>query len=330
MSSETRQRKPGTPTILLAAGIVVGFVGLVMLLLGIVGTAPTSFTIPGLKIDIATNSVAFVVAFLGFGVAVAALALSRAYAKGQAAETRRVIENGSSREPRLGGGRGSFSVDIILLGAQGIGKSTQAELLSQKVDLKPLATGDLLRDAVERNTPSGTAARQYYDRGELVPDEIILTMILEHFDQLEGKRGIVLDGFPRTNAQADALDGALALRGRQVNWVIYLDTTREFLLERLSARYICKAHGHIWNVKTLPPKVPGICDLDGSPLYQRSDDSGEAVQKRLDIFFNETIHLVKYYETRGKLLRIDGSKSVQEVSTAIIDALVSRGIAPVW
>jgi adenylate kinase len=317
MSSETRQRKPGTQVILLAAGLVVGFVGVVLLLLGSWATAPTSFKLPGMNIDISTISVALVVTFLGFGLAVTVLALSVMRARGQAAERRTVMKGGSS------------SLDIILLGAQGIGKSTQAELLSRRFDLKSLASGDLLRDAIERNTPSGTAARHYYDRGELVPDDIILTMITEHFDQLEGKRGIVLDGFPRTSAQADALDGALALRGRQVNGVIYLDAPREFLLERLSARYICKAHGHIWNVRTLPPKVPGICDLDGSPLYQRGDDSGEAVQKRLDIFFRETVHLVEYYETRGKLFRIDGSKSAQEVSEAVADALVSRGITPV-
>ena len=318
MSSEMSQRKPVTSTILLAAGIVVGFVGLVILLLATGGIAPTSFKLPSMNIDFSTISVALVVTFLGFGVAVTGLALAVTYARGHAADRRKVMKDGSS------------SLDIILLGAQGIGKSTQAELLTRKFDLKSLATGDLLRDAIERDTPSGKAARQYYDRGELVPDDIILGMITEYFDQLEGMRGIVLDGFPRTTVQADALNAALALRGRQVNGVIYLDAPREFLLERLSARYICKAHGHIWNVRTRPPNVPGVCDLDDSPLYQRNDDTGEAVQKRLDIFFHETIHLVEYYEARGNLFRIDGSKSAQEVSEAVIDALVSHGITPVW
>jgi adenylate kinase len=221
------------------------------------------------------------------------------------------------------------NMNIILIGAQGSGKGTQTELLSREFDLKSLASGELLRDAMERHTPSGQRARPYYDRGELVPDDIIVDMIVEHLDDLEDKRGVVLDGFPRTHAQAYALDVALVQRGQRVNWAIYLDVPREMLLERLSGRYICKAHGHVWNIRTRPPKTPGICDLDGSPLYQRNDDTGEAVQKRLDIFFKETIHLVKYYEAVGKLLRIDGSKSIQEVNEAVFNALRNHGMSPV-
>jgi adenylate kinase len=221
------------------------------------------------------------------------------------------------------------NMNIILIGAQGSGKGTQAELLSREFDLKSLASGELLRDAMERNTPSGQKARPYYDRGDLVPDDIIIGMIVEHLDELDGKRGIVLDGFPRTNAQAYALDVALVQRGQQVNWAIYLDAPRELLVERLSGRYICKAHGHVWNIRTRPPKTPGICDLDGSPLFQRNDDTGEAVQKRLDIFFRETIHLVEYYEARSKLVRIDATKSIQEVNEAIFAALKKNGVTPV-
>ena len=223
----------------------------------------------------------------------------------------------------------NVNMNVILIGAQGSGKGTQAELLSREFDLKSLASGELLRDAIERKTPAGLKARPYYDRGDLVPDEIIVAMIVEQLDQLEGKRGIVLDGFPRTKAQAEALDLALVNRGQRVNCAIYLDVPREMLLERLSGRYICEARGHVWNVRTRPPKTPGICDLDGSPLKQRSDDTGEAVQKRLDIFFNETIHLVEYYEARGKLIRIDGSKSIQEVNEAVLNALKSHGMTPV-
>jgi adenylate kinase len=218
-------------------------------------------------------------------------------------------------------------MNVILIGAQGSGKGTQAELLSREFDLKSFASGELLRDAMARNTPAGKAARPYYDRGELVPDEIIVAMIVESIYKLEGKRGFVLDGFPRTNAQAYALDVALVQRGQQVNCALYLDVPRDLLLERLSGRYICKAHGHVWNIRTRPPKTPGICDLDGSPLFQRSDDTGEAVQKRLDIFFGETIHLIEYYEARGKLVRIDGTRSIQEVNEAVVAALKARGVA---
>jgi adenylate kinase len=152
---------------------------------------------------------------------------------------------------------------------------------------------------------------------------------IEHLDELDGKRGIVLDGFPRTNAQAYALDVALVQRGQQVNWAIYLDAPRELLVERLSGRYICKAHGHVWNIRTRPPKTLGICDLDGSPLFQRNDDTGEAVQKRLDIFFRETIHLVEYYEARSKLIHINAAKSIQEVNEAVFNALRNHGMSPV-
>jgi adenylate kinase len=221
------------------------------------------------------------------------------------------------------------NMNIILIGAQGSGKGTQAELLSREFDLKSLASGELLRDAMERNTPSGQKARPYYDRGDLVPDDIIVGMIVEHLDELDGKRGIVLDGFPRTKAQAEALDMALVQRGQWVNGAIYLDAPRELLVERLSGRYICKAHGHVWNIRTRPPKTPGICDLDGSPLFQRNDDTGEAVQKRLDIFFNETIHLVEYYEARSKLIHIDASRSIQEVNETVFNALRNHGMTPV-
>ena len=221
------------------------------------------------------------------------------------------------------------NMNVILIGAQGSGKGTQAELLSREFDLKSLASGELLRDAMDRNTPSGQKARPYYDRGDLVPDNIIIGMIVEHLDDLDGKQGIVLDGFPRTNAQAYALDVALVQRGQQVNWAICLDAPRELLVERLSGRYICKAHGHVWNIRTRPPRTPGICDLDGSPLFQRNDDTGEAVQKRLDIFFRETIHLVEYYEARSKLVRIDATKSIQEVNEAIFAALKKNGVTPV-
>jgi adenylate kinase len=220
-------------------------------------------------------------------------------------------------------------MNVILIGAQGSGKGTQAELLSREFDLKSLASGELLRDAIARKTPAGKAARPYYDRGDLVPDEIVVAMIIESIGHLDGKHGFVLDGFPRTNAQAYALDMALAQRGLRIDWVIYLDVPRDILLERLSGRYICTAHGHIWNVRTRPPKTPGVCDLDGSELFQRSDDTGEAVQKRLDIFFRETIQLVEYYEAVGKLIRIDGSKSIQTVNEAVFAALEAHGMTPV-
>lgn len=211
-------------------------------------------------------------------------------------------------------------MNIIMIGAQGSGKGTQAEVLERTFGLKPCASGDLLRDHIARQTPLGVAAKPYVERGDLVPDELVVQMILD-FTRSQGSEGIVLDGFPRTTAQAEKLDVDMASMGQKIDRVIYLEVPREPLLDRLSGRYICRAHGHVWNIKTRPPKVAGICDIDGSELYQRSDDTPEKIARRLDIFFNETIKLLDYYQRQGKLLRVDGAQPIDEVSRIIVTAL---------
>ncbi len=211
-------------------------------------------------------------------------------------------------------------VNIIMIGAQGSGKGTQAETLERELSLKPCASGDLLRDHIARATPLGRAAQPYVERGDLVPDELVVQMILD-FIRSKGSVGIVLDGFPRTTGQADKLDADMARMGQKIDRVIYLEVPREMLFERLSGRYICRAHGHVWNIKTRPPKVPGICDSDGSELYQRSDDTPEKITRRLDIFFSETIKLLDFYQAQGKLLRVDGAQPIDEVSRTILAAL---------
>jgi adenylate kinase len=208
-------------------------------------------------------------------------------------------------------------MNLILIGAQGSGKGTQAQLLSEQLHLKPCASGELLRDAIMRKTPLGLEAKPYYDRGDLVPDALVISMILEAMQDLDGARGIILDGFPRTIPQAKALDVALQEQGKRIDCVVYLDVPREILLERLSGRYVCRAHGHVWNIKTHPPKVPGICDYDGSELYQRSDDTPEKIERRLAIFFNDTIHLLDYYGNQNKVVRVDGTREIDEVNRAI-------------
>ena len=176
-------------------------------------------------------------------------------------------------------------MNIILIGAQGSGKGTQSELLAKELRLKPCSSGELLRAAIAANTPAGQAAKPYYERGDLVPDALVIEMILEAMRNLGDARGIILDGFPRNLAQARALDERLPALGTRVDRAVYLDVPREILLDRLSGRFICRANGHVWNIKTKPPKVPGICDYDGSELYQRSDDMPEKIARRLDIFF---------------------------------------------
>lgn len=214
-------------------------------------------------------------------------------------------------------------MNIILIGAQGSGKGTQAEKLSLALGVRHVASGDLFRKAQEERTESGLKAKIYLDRGELVPDNLTIAMILERIAQPDCIAGVLLDGFPRTIAQAQALDTNLHNIRQHIDQAIYLEVPREELLKRLSGRYICRAHQHVYNVETRPPKVSGVCDLDGSPLYQRSDDKGEAVQKRLNIFFHETIHLINYYSRQKKLTTIDGNQGIDQVHMDLLSAIKS-------
>ena len=212
-------------------------------------------------------------------------------------------------------------MNIILLGAQGSGKGTQAEMLSRELHLKPIASGELLREAMAAGTPLGQRAKPYYDAGNLVPDEIVIGMILESMRQLGGAHGIILDGFPRNIAQAEALDRALAASDQRIDAVVYLEVPRDMLEDRLLNRYVCEAHGHVWNIKTHPPRVDMLCDFDNSPLIHRSDDTPEKIQRRLEIFFTETIQLTGYYTHEGKLVRVDGAADIAHVNHAILAAL---------
>lgn len=207
---------------------------------------------------------------------------------------------------------------IVLIGAQGSGKGTQADLLSENLGVAHIASGDLFRKAIDEKTALGLQAKVYIDRGELVPDDLTVAMILDRLEEPDCARGVILDGFPRTIAQADALDKGLRTAGKQIDLAIYLDVPRQELLARLAGRYICKANQHVYNIYTHPPKVPGVCDIDGSPLYQRSDDTGEAVQRRLDIFFNETIQLLDYYDRQGKLVKVNGNQSIDQVQADLL------------
>jgi adenylate kinase len=212
-------------------------------------------------------------------------------------------------------------VEIILIGAQGSGKGTQSEMLAQALGVPHIASGDLFRKEIEEETEVGLEARKYIDRGNLVPDDLTVAMILSRLRQPDCQPGVLMDGFPRTIAQAQALDEGLREFGKQINVVVYLHVPREELLQRLSGRYICKANQHVYNIYSRPPKVAGVCDLDGSELYQRSDDVGDAVQRRLDIFFNQTIHLLDYYGEQGKVVKVDGNQGIQEVHQALVNAI---------
>lgn len=214
---------------------------------------------------------------------------------------------------------------IILIGAQGSGKGTQAIMLSQALGVPHVASGDLFRKAFDDKTELGLQAKAFLDRGELVPDDLTVAMVLGRLEEPDCAQGVLLDGFPRTIAQAQALDNGLQGAGKRIDVAIYLNVPREELLKRLSGRYICRANQHVYNINTRPPKVAGVCDLDGSELYQRSDDVGEAVQKRLDIFFNETIKLLDYYGSQHKLEEVDGNQNIDQVQQLLLDTIRNRG-----
>jgi adenylate kinase len=215
-------------------------------------------------------------------------------------------------------------VYIILFGAQGSGKGTQAELLSQTLGVPHIASGDLFRKAIDEKTELGIKAKAYIDRGELVPDDLTVTMVVKRLEEPDCSQGVLFDGFPRTVAQAEVLDKGLQGVGKQIDLAIYLKVPRAELLKRLSGRYICRAKQHVYNVNTHMPKVAGVCDIDGSELYQRSDDTGEAVQKRLDIFFNETIRLLDYYGNQKKLVEVDGNQDINEVQQSLLSVIRAR------
>jgi len=215
-------------------------------------------------------------------------------------------------------------VYIILVGAQGSGKGTQAEMLSETLGIPHLASGDLFRKAIDEKTELGLKAKVYIDRGELVPDDLTVAMVLGRLAMPDCAQGVILDGFPRTVAQAQALDNGLQEARKQIDIAVYLKVPREELLKRLSGRYICRANQHVYNIYSNPPKVPGVCDIDGSELYQRPDDVGEAVQTRLDIFFNETIQLLDYYGSQHKLAEVNGNQGIDQVQGELLETIQKK------
>jgi adenylate kinase len=210
---------------------------------------------------------------------------------------------------------------IIMLGAPGAGKGTQADILSQEMDLPHIASGDLFRQALEERTKVGLLAKSYMDKGELVPDEIAIKMILERINQSDCASGCIFDGFPRTLHQAKVLDEALKGQGKSIDKAIYIEVPNEELVKRLSGRWICRTCQTPYHIISSPPKTPGKCDKCGGELYQRSDDREETVKERLSVFFAQTVPILDYYEKQGKLIRVNGNLGMQGVAREIIFAL---------
>jgi adenylate kinase len=210
---------------------------------------------------------------------------------------------------------------IIMLGAPGAGKGTQADILSQEMNLPHIASGDLFRQALEERTEVGLLAKSYMDKGELVPDDVAIKMILERINQPDCTSGCLLDGFPRTLHQAGVLDKAFGEQGKAINRAIYIEVPNEELVKRLSGRRLCRVCQTPYHIISSPPKTPRKCDKCGGELYQRSDDKEETVKERLSIFFAQTIPILDYYKKQSKLIKVNGNLGIQEVAREIISAL---------
>ena len=216
-------------------------------------------------------------------------------------------------------------LNLVLLGPPGSGKGTQGERLNADLHLPYYATGDILRGAVRDQTALGKSAKEYMDAGDLVPDELIVGIIAERIDSEEARQGFILDGFPRTTPQAEALDAKLGELGRGVSSVLLIDVSDDEVVRRLGGRRTCEAEGHVYHVEFNPPKVEGVCDIDGSPLIVRDDDKPDVIRKRLATYHEKTEPLVAYYDAKGVLERVDGAREPGEVTDELRDILAAVG-----
>lgn len=214
---------------------------------------------------------------------------------------------------------------VLIMGPPGAGKGTQSSHLVEHYGLRHISTGDLLREVVASGSDLGVEAKRCMDAGNLVPDELIVGMIRELVDTLDAQTGILLDGFPRTEPQAVALDAMLDALGRGVDVALDIKVPDDVIVERLSGRWICRVCGTPYNVNTRPPKVPGVCDIDGGELYQRDDDTPEAVLNRLEVYERQTAPVTDHYRKADVLVEIDGDQAARDVRRSLDDAMLRVG-----
>lgn len=210
---------------------------------------------------------------------------------------------------------------IVLLGPPGVGKGTQAEILAEKTKLPHISSGDLFRENMKNGTELGRQARAYIDKGELVPDGVTIAMVEKRLSRADCKAGAILDGFPRTPVQALALEQMLGKLGSQVKVVPYIAAEPAVLIERARGRWTCRANGHVFHQTFSPPKIAGKCDIDGSDLYHREDDKTETVAKRIQVYLRETAPLVEHYRAEHKLVEIDGSQPMSQVTDSLLASI---------
>jgi len=216
-----------------------------------------------------------------------------------------------------------MSTFIVILGPPGAGKGTQARKLSEKLQMAHISSGDLFREHLRSETELGKLAEGYISRGELVPDDVTNAMVRDQLTRNDTDNGAILDGFPRTPAQAEALEKMLAEFNGHVNVAVNIKVPDDELIERLTGRLTCQEQGHIFHKKYNPPKVPGKCDFDGSELYQRDDDKEETVKKRIRVYHEQTRSLIQYYQERGLLFEVDGKQTIEGVMADLLEYLSS-------
>lgn len=209
-------------------------------------------------------------------------------------------------------------MNLIFLGPNGAGKGTQARLLQQRQGIPQISTGDMLRAAIARGTELGKEAERYVNAGDLVPDAVMIGIIAERLQQPDVQSGFVLDGFPRTIAQAEALEAVLAGLNRHLDRLIYFEVSEATLVQRLSGRMVCRAAGHIYNEQSSPPKIPGICDIDGSEVYHREDDRPDKIRRRLQVYHEKTEPLLAFYRERGLLSVLNAEADVEEIYRSLM------------
>ncbi len=212
-------------------------------------------------------------------------------------------------------------MNIVLMGLPGAGKGTQASRILEVLDIPHISTGDMFRAAVKEETPLGLEAKSYMDQGQLVPDRVTIGIVRERLGKDDCANGFLLDGFPRTVPQAEALDELTKELHRAIDFVLYIEVSEEDLLKRLTGRRICRDCGASYHVVFAPPKVEGVCDRCGGELYQRADDSAETVQERLKVNLEQTRHLLHYYESTGKLHRVNGEQPIENVTEQILSLI---------
>nr|WP_275402154.1 adenylate kinase [Shimazuella alba] len=208
-----------------------------------------------------------------------------------------------------------------MMGLPGAGKGTQAAIIVEKLHIPHISTGDMFRAAVKEETPLGIEAKSYMDQGALVPDRVTIGIVRDRLGKDDCESGFLLDGFPRTVPQAEALDELLQDLGKEIDHVIYIEVPQQELLSRLTGRRICRNCGTTFHLQFAPPKEDGVCDRCGGPLYQREDDQEETVAKRLKINQEQTEHLIRYYTANEKLVRVDGEQPIEQVTTAILSKI---------